>query len=150
GGEERGDLAIHGFVQRQTTAILDFDITDTDAPLYGHQPSKKVFEKAAKRKKDKYLEACRERRRDFIPMAYSVDCLAGKEARAAEKWLASLLTSKWDRPYSELACFVKTRMSLSIVRSISMLLHGSRSSAWKRRAHNDCVTARASITSQRW
>ncbi|EJK51473.1 hypothetical protein THAOC_29349, partial [Thalassiosira oceanica] len=145
GGEERGDLAIHGFVQRSKTAILDFVITDTDAPSYGHQPSKKVLEKAAKRKKDKYLEACRERRRDFIPMAYSVDGLAGKEARAAEKRLASLLASKWDRPYSEMACFVKTRMSLSIVRSISMLLRGSRSSAWKRRAPDDGVAARASV-----
>ena len=129
---------------------MGFVITDTDAPSYGHQPSKKVLEKAAKRKKDKYLEACRERRRDFIPMAYSVGCLAGKEARAAEKRLASLLASKWDRPYSEMACFVKTRMSLSIVRSISMLLRGSRSSAWKRRAPNNSVAARASVTSQRW
>ena len=84
-------------------------------------------------------------------MAYSVDGLARKEARAAEKRLASLLASKWDRPYSEMACFVKTRMSLSIVRSISMLLRGSRSSsAWKRRAPDDGVAARASVTSQRW
>ena len=89
-------------------------------------------------------------RRDFIPMAYSVDGMAGKEARAAEKRLASLLSSKWDRPYSEMACFVKTRMSLSIVRSISMLLRGSRSSTWKRRAPDDGVAARASVTSQRW
>ncbi|EJK63679.1 hypothetical protein THAOC_15652 [Thalassiosira oceanica] len=141
---------IYAQPRRRVTAILDFVITDTDAPSYGHQPSKKVLEKAAKRKKDKYLEACRERRRDFIPMAYSVDGLAGKEARAAEKRLASLLASKWDRPYSEMACFVKTRMSLSIVRSISMLLRGSRSSAWKRRAPDDGVAARASVTSQRW
>ena len=104
-----------------------------------------VLAKAAKRKKDKYLEACRERRREFIPMAYSVDGLAGKEARAAEKRLASLLASKWDRP-----CFVKTRMSLSIVRSISMLLRGCRSSTWKSRAPDDGVAARASVTSQRW
>ena len=117
GGEERGDLAIHGMVQRQRTTVLDFVIVNTDAPSYGHQPSMKVLEKAEKRKKDKYLEACRERRRDFIPMAYSVDGLAGKEARAAEKRLASLLASKWHRPYSEMACFVKTWMSLSIARS---------------------------------
>ena len=97
------------------------------------------------------MEACRERRRDFIPMAYSMDGLAGKEARAAEKRLASLLASKWDRPYSEMAaCFVKARMSLSIVRSISMLLRGCRSSTWKRRAPDDGVAARASVTSQRW
>ena len=58
-------------------------------------------------------------------MAYSVDGMAGKEERAAEKRLLSLLSNKWDRPYSEMTCFVKTWMSLSIVRSISMLLCGS-------------------------
>ena len=35
----RGDLAIHGMIQRQRTAILDFVIINTDAPSYGHQPS---------------------------------------------------------------------------------------------------------------
>ena len=44
------------------------------------------------------------------------DRMAGKEVRAAEKRVASILASKWDRPYSEMACFfVKTRLSLSIV-----------------------------------
>ncbi|EJK70939.1 hypothetical protein THAOC_07664 [Thalassiosira oceanica] len=98
---------------------------------------------------DKYLEACRERRRDFIPMAYSLDGLAGKEARAAEKRLASLITSKWDCPYSKMACFVKTWMSLFIVRSISMLLRGSQSLAWRCRPPDNGVVARASVTSQR-
>ena len=100
--------------------------------------------------KYKYLEACRERRRHFIPIAYSVDGMAGKEARAAERRLASILASKWDRHYSEMVCFVKTRMSLSIVRSISVLMHSSRSSAWKRRAPDDGVAARAIVASQRW
>ncbi|EJK48537.1 hypothetical protein THAOC_32655 [Thalassiosira oceanica] len=130
---ERGDLTIQELVQRHKIAcyptILDFVITDTDAPSYGHQPSKKPstkdLEKAVKRKKEKCLEACREHRQDFIPMAYSLDGLAGKEVRAAEKRLTSLLVSKWDRPYSEMTCLlVMTRMSLSIVQSISMLLCG--------------------------
>ena len=128
----RGDLVTHG-IQRQKTAFLDFVIIDTDVPSY--QPSTegpRENEKAAKRKKDEYLEACQECRRDFIPMAYSVDGLAGKEARAVEKRLASLLASKRDRPYIEMECFVKTWMSVSIVRSISMLLRGCRSLTWKR------------------
>jgi len=150
GEEQRGDLGVHGFHTRQMTTIFDFVITNTDGPSYGRQPSKKVLERAEKRKKDKYLEACRERRRHFTPMAYSVDGMAGKEARAAEKRLASILASKWDRPYSEMACFVKTRMSLSIVRSISMLMRGCRSSSWKRRAPDDGVAARATVASQRW
>ncbi|EJK74929.1 hypothetical protein THAOC_03365 [Thalassiosira oceanica] len=78
------------------------------------------------------------------------DSLARKEARAGEKRFASLPpASKRDRPYSEMACFVKTWMSLSIVPLISMLLRGSRSSAWKRRPPDDGVAACASVTSQK-
>ena len=87
----------------------------------------------------------------IIPMAYSMDGLAGKEVRAAEKRLTSLLASKWNRPYSEMACFVKTRTGVAIhVRSISMLLRGCWSSTWKRRAPDGGVAARATVTSQRW
>ncbi|EJK62723.1 hypothetical protein THAOC_16652, partial [Thalassiosira oceanica] len=67
-----------------------FVITDTDAPSYGHQPSKKVPEKASKRKKDKYLEACTKSvGGGFHPHGlFCVDGLAGKEARAAEMRLS--------------------------------------------------------------
>ena len=48
-----------------------------------------------------------------------MDGLAGKEVRAAEKRLTSLLASKWNRPYSEMACFVKTRTGVAIHRAIN-------------------------------
>jgi len=96
-------------VQRQTTALLDFVIINTEAPSYGHQPSAEILERAAKHKKDKYFEACRQCRWDFIPMAYSADGLAGIEVRAAEKQLVPLLASKWDSPHSEMACFFRLR-----------------------------------------
>ena len=59
--------------------------------------AEKVFvalEKAAKAKKDKYLDACLERRKSFTPLVYSVDGMACKEARAFEKRITSLLASK--------------------------------------------------------
>jgi hypothetical protein len=56
---------------------------------------KKVLEGAACRKKDKYKEACLERCQDFTPMIYSVDGMADKHARAAEKRIAGILTAKW-------------------------------------------------------
>ena len=63
-----------------------------------------------------------------MPLVYSVDGLACKEARAFEKQVASLLATKWNRSYSEMAGFVKSRMSLAIIRSNTMLLCGSRTS----------------------
>ncbi len=50
-----------------------------------------------KEKKDKYLQNCLEMRKDFTPMAYSVDGIAAQEAWNAEKRLATHLASKWNR-----------------------------------------------------
>ena len=60
------------------------------------------MENHAKRKKAKCLQPCLDRRRSFAPLVYSVDGMACKEARAFEKRITSILTDKWNRPYSKL------------------------------------------------
>ena len=52
--------------------------------------------------------------------------LACKEARAFERRVASLLATKWDRRYSKMVSFVRTRMSIALVRSNTLLLRGAR------------------------
>ena len=128
GNEARGDVLVHSLWEKGSGCVLDICVTDTDARSYQSITSRKVLERAAKRKKDKYNSACLERRRSFMPLIYSVDGMACKEAKAFEKRIASLLASKWDRPYSEMAGFVRSRMSLAIIRSNTMLLRGARSS----------------------
>ena len=66
-----------------------------------------------------------ERRQSFVP---SIDGLACKEATAYEKRIASLLASKWERQYSEMVGFVRSKMSISLIRSNTMMMQGSRSS----------------------
>ena len=132
GDEARGDVKIHGLWEKGSDCILDIRITDTDAKSYQNIASAKVLERAAKVKKDKYLIACLERRRTFMPLVYSVDGMACKEALAFKKRVASLLASKWNRPYSEMVGFVRGRMSLAVIRSNTMLLRGARAGrAWK-------------------
>ncbi len=63
--------------------------------------------------------------------------MACKAARAAEKCLASLLSVKWDRQYSEMVNFIRTRMSLAVVRSNTLLLRSERMHTWYRRAPED-------------
>ena len=126
GDDSRGDVAVNGLWKKGETCILDIRITDTDAKSYAGTSSKKVLEKAAKVKKDKYLDACLERRRTFMPLVYSVDGMACKEAKAFEKRVASLMASKLDRQYSEMVGFVRSRMSLAIIRSNTMMLRGAR------------------------
>ena len=61
-------------------------------------------------------------RRNFTPMVYSADGIPRAEALAAQKRLAALLSYKMQREYSEMCGFMRARMSLSIVRSNSLLL----------------------------
>ena len=55
-------------------------------------------------------------------MVYSVDGIPRVEALAAQKRLAALLSYKLKREYSEMCGFLRARMSLTIVRSNSLLL----------------------------
>ena len=59
-------------------------------------------------------------------MVYSANGIPGAEALAVQKSLAVLLSYKLKREYSEMCGFVRARMSLAIVRSINLLLHGPR------------------------
>ncbi len=148
GNEARGDVGVHGFWKRGRTTIFDVQVCDTDAKSYGNCESKKVLESAARRKKDKYEGACLERRRDFTPMIYSVNSMANKHARAAKRLIAGMLAAKWTRQYSQMACFVRTRMCLTVVRSNTLLLRGDRAINWRRQAPDDGMGTRAAITYQ--
>ena len=122
----RGDAACHGFWQRGRDTVFDIRITDTDAPSHRGKSWEKVLEEQEKEKKRKYLGTCRELRKDFTPLVYSVDGVPGREARAAERRLAAKLAEKWERPYSQMVHYVRCRMSIAVVRSNSLLLRGSR------------------------
>ena len=49
-----------------------------------------------------------------------------QEATAASKRLASSLAAKWKRSYSEICGFVRSRLSIALVRSSSRCLWGDR------------------------
>ena len=131
--EERGDASCHGFWKRGRTCIFDMRITDTDAKSYRKKDFGKVLLQHEKEKKDKYLRTCLELRKDFTPMVYSVDGIAGREARNAEKRLATHLASKWNRGYSQMVYYVRVRMAIAVVRANSLLIRGSRDRQQPRR-----------------
>jgi hypothetical protein len=115
GDEARGDVGVHVFWKRGRTTIFDIQVCDTDTKSYGNRDAKKVLEGAARKKKDKYNEACLEQHRDFTPMIYLVNGMADKHALAAEKRIAGILAAKWTRQHSQMASFVWTWMCLAIV-----------------------------------
>jgi hypothetical protein len=124
--EERGDASCHGFWERGQTTIFDMPITDTDAQIYRKKEFVKVLEQHEKEKKDKFLQNCLEMRKNFTPMVYSVDGIAGHKAWNAEKRLPTHLAGKWNREYSQMVYYVRVRMAIAVVRANSLLICGSR------------------------
>ena len=124
--ETRGDVAVHGFFQRGVTTIFDITICDTDCLTYRNHSPESVLAGREKVKKRKHLAACLERRRTFTPLVFSVDGLRGSEATAASKQLAAKLAGKWKRAYSDVCGFVRSRLSIALVRTTSLCLRGAR------------------------
>ena len=88
--------------------------------------SAKDLATADKEKKGNHLHTCMESRRSFTPMVYSTDGIPVTEALAAQQHLSSLLGYKLNWEYWEMCGFVRDQMSLAIVISNTLLLHGSR------------------------
>ena len=103
-------------------------ITDTDAASFQNTAPAKVLAKQEKDKKAKYGQARRQAHKTFTPLVYSVDGLEGTEASAARKRLAARLAAKWGRQYSQICGFIRSRVSLALVRSTSRCLRGTRNS----------------------
>ena len=87
-------MLVHGLWERGSGCVLDIRITGTDANSYKDISLAKVLERAAKAKKEKYLQACLDRSRSFTPLVYLVDGMTCKEAKTFEKRIACLLAEK--------------------------------------------------------
>ena len=124
----RGDVGVHGFWTRGATAIFDVRVTDVDAASNVRIAPARVLARQEKEKKQKYLPACQGPSRSFTPLVFSTDGMLGKEAKSASRRLASLLAGKWKRPFSQMCGFVRSRQSIALVRSTSLLLRGARNS----------------------
>ena len=121
------DLGVRGVWSPQSEALFDIRVTDTDAQSYlGHAPESVLFQ-AETEKKQKYSAAASARRAHFTPLCFSVDGLAGSEATCFIKRLATGLSSKWERNYSEVLCWIRTRLAFAILRATGLCVRGTRS-----------------------
>ena len=66
---------------------MDVCVTNTDIKSYRGSTSAKLLERAARKKRAKYEKACFEQRLSFMTLVYSVDRMAGKDARACKNGL---------------------------------------------------------------
>ena len=123
--ESRVNVSVHGFWKWGTTALFDMLIFHLHAGSYLRQTSAKALVTVDKDKNDRYLQPCLERRRSFTPMMHSTDGIPGTEAVAAQRRLSLLLSNNLKQEYSEICVYVRARISLAVVRSNTLLLHGA-------------------------
>jgi len=121
-----GDASAHGFWQRGRTTIFDVRITDTQSCSYRNKDYQKVLAQQEREKKNQYLRPCLEMRKDFTPLVYSVDGIAGREAKNAEKHLTYHLLEKWHKQLLQMVHYVWIQMAIAVVCSNSLLIRGSK------------------------
>ena len=76
------------------------------------------FRKHEKIKKHEYEQRIREiEHATFTPLVMAATGALANEVKSFYKRLASLMASKWDHPYSSTMCWLRCRLSFSLVRS---------------------------------
>ncbi len=102
-----------------------------------HAPSNKgsltsCYNKHEREKKRSYEQRIREiEHASFTPLVMSTTGGIGREATTFYKRLASLLSYKWDTPYSHTLNWLRCRLSFSLLRSSIQAIRGARSSRGK-------------------
>jgi len=99
---------------------------NADAPSYLTTSLQSLFDKARDRKKKKYSEAAEVRRSTFTPIIASCEGIFDHEAQIYMKRMSTLLASKWGKSYSQVHGWLKARMQVCILRSVSLCIRGSR------------------------
>ena len=124
--ETRGDVSIDNFLEIGTTTIFDVRVLDLDCKTHKYRPPDKVLDSAETAKKNKHLGDCLEARRHFTPLVFSVDGLMGKETQKAYVRLAQVISEKTGRANSHVCGFIRSRLSISIMRTLSAGLRRAR------------------------
>ena len=122
----RGDLAIRGLFERGTTAIIDVRVTDLDSDSYRTQDPKSVLRTQEREKINKYQASCAARRESFHPFVVSIDGMLAPQATLLLQRLASANADKTQYSYSQVMHYIKTRLSIALVKATHLCIRGSR------------------------
>ena len=125
-GGLRVDWSVRGFWEHQREALFDCRIFNADAISYENTPINTLLEKHRNAKKQQYNEAVEDRRGTFTPFIATCDAILDVEAEHYIKRLSSHLAEKWGKSYSAVIGWVRARIQVCILRSVSVCLRGSR------------------------
>ena len=122
----RADWAARGFWEPQKQALFDCCIVNAESSSLRQTPLQSIFTQRKNRKISTYSEAAKTRRATFTPILATCDAVFDKEAELYIKRLSAILAKKWKSSYAKTVGFIRARMQICILRSVSLCLRGSR------------------------
>ena len=136
----RLDIAANGFWGgRFERAFFDVRVFNPHAPTNRRLQLSSCYRSHENAKKRAYEQRIREvEHGSFVPLVLSVTGGMGRIATTTYKRLASLLSSKWNQPYSNTLGWLRCRLSFALLRASILAIRGARSSSGR-------VTVSASI-----
>ena len=125
----RLDVAADGFWgSRNERAFFDVRVFNPLAPSNSALSISGMYKKHEREKKREYGARIREVEHGcFTPLVLSSTGGLGREATIAYKRIASLLSTKWDRPYPSVLSWIRCSLSFSLLRSSIRCIRGHRS-----------------------
>ena len=125
----RLDVAADGFWgSRNERAFFDVRVFNPLAPSNSTHSIPATYKKHEREKKREYGARVREVEHGcFTPLVFSSTGGLGHEAKIVYKRLASLLSTKWERPYSSVLTWIRCCLSFSLLRSSIRCIRGYRS-----------------------
>ena len=125
----RLDIRARGFWNGAQDAFFDVRVFHPNASSNRSMSLQSAFRRHEQAKKREYGERVREIEHGvFTPLVLSTTGGLGIEATTFYKRLADLISSKQDKPYSTVMCWLRCRLSFAILRCAIMCIRGSRSS----------------------
>ena len=126
----RLDIAVNGlWGGRFERTYLDVRVFNPHAPTNRNSSISNCYRKHEAEKKRVYEQRIREvEHSTFTPLVFSATGGMAKQSTTFYKRLASLLADKWGHPYSSTLCWLRCRISFSLLRSAIQCIRGARSS----------------------
>ena len=125
--DARLDIKAHGFWQRGQTAFFDLRITHVNSSSQKDKPTSTVFKSHETAKKREYLERVIEiEHGTFTPLVFGTNGGMGTECQKFMKQLCASISEKTDESYVDVCNWLRTRISVDILKSAIMCVRGSR------------------------
>ena len=124
--EKRADISVRNFYSQGRRALFDVRMLDHNQASYQKKPIAAVIANHEREKRRKYARDAAERRMDFSPFVVTRDGVIGRAAENTMRRIASTLASRWDMHYSRTSYFVRSRISIAILRTTNHALYGAR------------------------